>query len=229
MPRARPDGGADESAPRRAGLTSDPKQVVAQGYDAIADRYAAWAKEFETPATAWLERFLDLLPPRSDVLDLGCGRGTPFTRRLAALHRVTGVDLSGRQIALARAEVPEGTFICADVSTVDLPEAAFDGIVSLFMLGHVPRAEHAAVLRRMAGWLRPGGVALLTMGTSGGEEVDPDWLGAPMYFSSWPVERNRSLLQEAALEVLSERVIAHHEPGHGDVSFMWILARKPAA
>jgi hypothetical protein len=24
-----------------------------------------------------------------------------------------------------------------------------------------------------------------------------------------------------------DRVIPHHEPGHGDVSFMWLLARKP--
>jgi hypothetical protein len=31
----------------------------------------------------------------------------------------------------------------------------------------------------------------------------------------------------AGFELVEDRVIAHDEPGHGPVSFMWLLARKP--
>jgi hypothetical protein len=94
------------------------------------------------------------------------------------------------------------------------------------MLGHVPRDEQGPLLRRIAAWLRPGGLLLATMATSGTEAVDPDWLGAPMYFASHRPEENRALVRAAGLEILRDRVIPHHEPGHGDVSFMWLLAIK---
>lgn len=208
-------------------MSSDPKRIVAEGYDAISDRYFEWASSFHTPAMRWLDDLLERLEDGSDVLDLGCGRGVPFTRRLAERHRVVGVDISARQIDLARTLVPEAEFVHADATSVERPPESLDAVVSLFMLGHVPRDEQGALLRRIAGWLRPSGLLLTTMATSGTEEVDPDWLGAPMYFASHRPAENRALVTTTGLEILRDRIVPHHEPGHGDVSFMWLLARKP--
>jgi SAM-dependent methyltransferase len=206
---------------------SDPKQIVEAGYDAIADRYHDWASSFHTPAMRWLDDLLSRLEDGSEILDLGCGRGVPFTQRLTRLHRVTGVDISPRQVELARSLVPDAEFVQADATELERPPQSLDAVVSLFMLGHVPRAEQGPLLRRIAGWLRPGGFLLATMATGGTEEVDPDWLGAPMYFASHTPEENRELVRVAGLEIVRDRVIPHHEPGHGDVSFMWLLATKP--
>jgi SAM-dependent methyltransferase len=208
-------------------VSGDPKHIVEAGYDAIADRYQEWASSFHTPAMRWLDDLLARLEDGSDMLDLGCGRGVPFTQKLARRHRVTGVDISARQIELARSLVPEAEFVQADATAFRHPRRSLDAVVSLFMLGHVPRGEQGPLLRRIAGWLRPGGFLLTTMATSGTEEVDPDWLGAPMYFASHTPEENRILVRAAGLEILRDRIIPHHEPGHGDVSFMWVLARKP--
>jgi cyclopropane fatty-acyl-phospholipid synthase-like methyltransferase len=216
--------------PIEAGALNDgPKRIVADGYDAIADSYYEWASSFHTPAMRWLDELLDRLDDGSDVLDLGCGRGVPFTQKLARRHRVTGVDISPRQIGLARALVPEATFVAADATSLEQAPESLDAVVSLFMLGHVPPNEQGPLLKRIAGWLRSGGFLLATMATSGTEAVDPDWLGAPMYFASHRPEENRALLHAAGLEILRDRVMPHHEPGHGDVSFMWLLARKPEA
>jgi cyclopropane fatty-acyl-phospholipid synthase-like methyltransferase len=208
-------------------VSADFKQIVAEGYDAISDRYFEWASTFHTPAMRWLDDLLARLDDGSEVLDLGCGRGVPFTQKLARRHRVTGVDISPRQVELARSLVPEATFVAADATSLEQPPESLDAVVSLFMLGHVPREEQGPLLRRIAGWLRPGGLLLATMATGGTEEVDPDWLGAPMYFASHTPAQNRALVHAAGLELLRHRVIPHHEPGHGDVSFMWLLARKP--
>jgi hypothetical protein len=66
------------------------------------------------------------------------------------------------------------------------------------------------------------------MGTGGSvDEVEDDWLGAPMFFASFDPDTNRGLVDRAGFELVQDRVIAHDEPGHGPVSFMWLLARKP--
>jgi hypothetical protein len=99
--------------------------------------------------------------------------------------------------------------------------------MSLFMFGHIPRAEQAPLLARVQGWLRPGGWLLATMGTGGRDDVvEDDRLGAPMFFASFDAATNRVLLAEAGFEIVHDRVITHDEPGHGPVSFMWVLARR---
>jgi SAM-dependent methyltransferase len=212
---------------RSRSIADDPKRVVADGYDAIAERYAAWAASFESPTMRWVEKLLDLLEDGSDVLELGCGGGSPATLRLSERHRVLGVDISPRQIELARERVPNATFVCADATELELDPASFDAVVSLFMFGHVPRAEQAPLVGSLAGWLRAGGHLLATMGTAdANDEVDADWLGAPMFFASFDEAENGRLLAGAGLEPLEATVIPAEEPGHGLVSFMWILARK---
>ena len=90
----------------------------------------------------------------------------------------------------------------------------------------MPLYEQPELLRRATGWLRDGGLLLATFGAGErGEEVDEDWLGAPMYFASLGGESYLPLVRESGLEVLREEVVVQNEPGHGDVGFRWVLAR----
>ena len=176
----------------------------------------------------WVEKLLDLIEDGSDVLELGCGGGSPATQRLAGRHRVHGVDISTRQVELARERIPNATFERADATRMAFEPASFDAVVSLYMLGHVPRAEQTPLLGSIASWLRGGGHLLATMGTADADdEVDDDWLGAPMFFASFDEAVNRRLVEGAGFELIETKVIPIEEPGHGLVSFMWILARKP--
>src|SRR5262245_57735757 len=159
------------------------KRIVADGYDDIAQRYLAWSALNPSPERMrYLDRLLDMLPSGAEVLELGCGAGVPVTQALAERGRVTGVDISAEQILLAERYVPDATFIRADMAALDFPPGSFDAVVAFYALTHVPRDEHAALLRRIAGWLRPGGLLFATMGagdTPGA--VEPDWLGAAMF------------------------------------------------
>jgi len=178
----------------------------------------------------WVEKLLDLLDESSDLLELGCGGGSPATVRLAERNRLLGVDISPRQVERARERVPHASFECADATELTLEPGSFDAVVSLFMLGHVPRAELAPLLSSIASWLRKGGYLLATMGTADGDdEVDDDWLGAPMFFASFDEAANRRLLAAAGFELIEAVVIPVDEPGHGPVSFMWILGSVAAA
>jgi SAM-dependent methyltransferase len=213
---------------RRGGAPVDePKEIVRAGYDAIAGRYAAWSATFETPVGAWLAKFVERVPAGARVLELGCGGDNPATRVLAERYEYLGVDLSPVQIERSRAAMPGIRFEVGDATSVEREAATLDGVVSLFMLGHIPRAEQGLLLQRIAAWLRPGGWLLATMATAATEgEVDPDWLGAPMFFAAFDEATNLRLLREAGLDAAKARVVPYEEPGHGLVRFMWVLAQK---
>ena len=147
-----------------------PEELVRRGYDAIADRYAEWAGSFESPALRWVEKLEQRLPERSRVLDLGCGGGGPATQALAARQNVVGVDISERQLERARRLVPETRFLRADATEVAFEPESFDAVVSLFLLGHVPRAKQRPLLERVFGWLAPGGLLLATLGTANADD-----------------------------------------------------------
>jgi cyclopropane fatty-acyl-phospholipid synthase-like methyltransferase len=205
---------------------SDPKRLVARGYDQMALRYAAWKVE-GNPAMRFVRELDARLRPGSDVLELGCGRGVPVTRELAKRHRVTGVDISAAQIELARHHVPEASFIHADYTELEVAPRSVDAVVAILTLTHVPRGEHPELLSRIALWLRDGGFLLCSLGAGDTpDSVEADWLGVPMFISHYDAETNRRLVGDAGLEHVRDEVVAMEEEGHGEVRFLWVLAEK---
>jgi SAM-dependent methyltransferase len=206
----------------------DPKQIVAAGYDAMAERYLAWSDL--RPSAARL-RYLaladELIPAGADVLELGCGAGIPMTATLAAGRTLTGVDISAVQIELARANVRSATFLHADLTALDMPPASFDAVVAFYSLTHVPRAEHAALFGRIRSWLRPGGLFLASLGVEDApDDIEADWLGVDMFFSHFSARVNRRLIAEAGLLIERADVVAEPEDRH-DARFLWVVARAP--
>lgn len=203
----------------------DPKQVVEQGYDQVAHVYAGLEGENEWPRMRWLGKVLDQLRPGAAVLDLGCGSGDPADIEIAKLHKVTGVDISQVQIDLARQNVPNGTFLHGDTSTIEFAPAAFDAVVSFYTLEHIPRAEHATILRRICRWLRPGGLLLISMEAGEYDNVEGTWLGVPMFLSCYDPDTMVRLVEDAGF-VLVERAIEVQVEQGKEIPYLWLLARK---
>lgn len=205
----------------------DPKQVVERGYDRIAEPYLEWIHDSRVEERArYTSVLLDGLPAGAEVLDLGCGAGVPTTQALARRFKVTGVDISTRQIAFARQNVPEAQFIQADITQLDFTPASFDAVSAFYAIIHVPRQEQRKLLRDIASWLRPGGLLVATMGArSMKADYGEGFLGAPMYWSSFDGETNRRLVEEAGLHVISAREETAEEFGK-PVTFLWVIAQK---
>jgi SAM-dependent methyltransferase len=204
------------------------KRVVETGYDRVAERYLA-SKDAEDPTTlATLDELARELSPGAAVLDLGCGAGVPATRRLAQRFAVTGVDLSTRQLELARQHVPAANFLKADMTDLSFAPEAFAAVVAFHSIIHLPRAEHPALLGKIRRWLKPGGVFLATwaLGEWEGEENDWEGWGAPMRWSHHDGETSLELLRGAGFAI--ERAEARTTRGtRGDESWLWVFARKP--
>jgi SAM-dependent methyltransferase len=212
-----------------------PQDVVAAGYDAIAERFAAWqAGVVGDPRDRYVRELLARLPGRPDILEIGCGAGIEPTPTFARIGRLVGIDVSKAQIERARSAVPGAELIQADVTTAAFPPGSFDAVVALYVLTHVQASALPGLLERIAAWLRPGGLLLATLGTAPGDSVVDDWLGAPMFFSGHERETNERLVGAAGLEIVSSRIEELEEPesapgaGPATVAFHWLLAKKPA-
>jgi SAM-dependent methyltransferase len=206
----------------------DPTRIVQEGYDLLDGTYQDWvATMHDSPRRAFLGDVLERIPPGGDVLEVGCGPGTDAVA-LSAGRRYTGIDLSAVQLAHARALVPDGTFLQADVLEVQLPEASFDAVVALYVFGHIPAARTGELFARLHAWLRPGGWLCASFGSSDNPgEVERRWLGvADMYFSSLPPEQTDDLLRSAGFDIRSSETIEEVEPGEGPAAFRWVIARR---
>ena len=200
--------------------------VVGAGYDAMADTWESWSASVTgDPRRAWVEALVQLLPPDASVVELGCGGGTEETRELARVSRLLAIDISAEQLRRARERVPEATFVQGDVTTIELEPSSLDAVVALYVFNHVPRELLGGVFERIASWLRPGGHLLATLGAGDTEAWHGEWLGVPMFFSSFPPERNSELLRAAGLELVRDECVTIDEP-EGPVAFQWVLARR---
>jgi SAM-dependent methyltransferase len=206
--------------------SGDESDLVRRGYDALSYHYRSDDAE-DGQYAPWLAELGARLPASGSVLDLGCGCGVPVDRALAAAgYQVTGVDISEVQIERARRLVPAGTFIRADASTVTFPAASFDGVVCLFALVHMPLEAQPELLRRVAGWLRPGGWLLTVTGQCAWTGTEDNWLGGPatMWWSHAGADTYGAWLEQAGLRVTGQQFVPEGDNGH---ALFW--AQRPPA
>jgi|AntDeeMetagen134_2_1112570.scaffolds.fasta_scaffold02493_3 SAM-dependent methyltransferase len=205
-------------------LMTDRKDAIRRAYDAIADDYLA-ERSAEPPATALLDDFADRLPTGARVLDAGCGAGTPFTKRLTASLAVIGVDFSIEQVRRARENVPGAHFVQGDMTRLAFAADSFDAVCALYSLIHVPMDDHPRVVRELHRVLRPGGLALLSVGSEEWDGSNPDWLdtGVEMYWSFPDSETSIDHLTDAGFEMLERHTVKDELGG----AFPILLVKKP--
>ena len=128
-------------------------------YDARAPEYDEWyeslgrfdglEREHWDAELHELERVLASLPPKR-TLDVACGTGF-LTRHLRG--PVTGLDQSGRMLAIAAARMPDATFVEADAFPLPFSDASFERILTGHFYGHLEpdvRERFLADARRVA-------------------------------------------------------------------------------
>ncbi|CAE7662247.1 rebM [Symbiodinium microadriaticum] len=194
------------------------RKLVADGYNQCADAYLS-QHAVDDPDDMRLQAFRELfaeMPRGARILDAGCGAGVPVAKAVVEDPRdmsVTGVDISQRQIELAKKLVPSdrATFLCSDMASMDFEKESFDAVCAFFSVFHLPRRDHAAFFVRVASWLRPGGRFVFNLG-SGLEDgegecgLESDFLGATMVWSSYPREQTLELLQKAGFALEKEEL-----------------------
>jgi len=208
--------------------SADASAIVRAGYDALDDRYLqTLASDDSSPRSRYLNVVLSTLRPESRVLDLGCGPGHPVAATLAPRCRLIAIDLSYKQLGLARRHAPAALLVQADMTQLHLAPGTLQAVIAFYSLIHVPRERLREVLARVARWLTPGGLFVATMGAGDSPDyLEEGWLGVPMFFSHFDAPANLRVVADAGLRIEAADVIQEVEHDGREVSFLWVVARK---
>lgn len=173
----------------------------------LYERHAeAWVQDRLREATLyekdWLERFCALIPPRSSVLDCGCGAGEPIARHFSEQgYEVTGIDSSVTMVRTFQSRLPHQRALVRDMRTLSLGEA-FSGILAWDSFFHLSPTDQTQMFRTFRTHAAPGAALMFTSGTSHGEAVGL-LEGEPLYHASLDAAEYRWLLEHYGFGVVS--------------------------
>lgn len=198
---------------------SKDKDTVRKGYDKIAQRYMEVRKQFIN--NRYLENLNSRLKRGSIILDLGCGAGKPIDRFFVNRgHKIIGIDISTKQVKLAKRNVPEAKYLVKDISDLRRGDYQVDAVVSFYTILHIPRETHQELFYIISSFLPEGGLILVTMASSEWEGIE-DFYGVEMYWSHYGPEKNREIIERAGFEVILDEIDTR-----GGEKHQVILARK---
>nr|WP_294948522.1 class I SAM-dependent methyltransferase [uncultured Mucilaginibacter sp.] len=136
------------------------------------------ADAFDRSAKIYQDKFMDvseyaepfklfcdnIKPDNASILDIACGPGniTKYLLDRKPGYDVLGIDFSAKMLSLAQANNPTAKFRLLDCREIDKIEQKFDGITCGFCLPYLTRGEAVALIKNVAGLLKPGGVFYLS-------------------------------------------------------------------
>jgi ubiquinone/menaquinone biosynthesis C-methylase UbiE len=92
------------------------------------------------------------------LLDVGCGTGTTDQVLAPRVRRLHGVDVSEEMLIRAQQNVPEAQFSWYDGEKLPFDDGAFDIVVAICVLHHVPMSQRFKVVSEMVRVSRHEGV-----------------------------------------------------------------------
>jgi SAM-dependent methyltransferase len=151
------------------GISTTAKAIVGDGYVLAtgvngASRLALLDSVYGPDAQRIMTKIG--IPRGASIADLGCGTGNTtqwFARNVGPSGKVTAVDVSADQLAIARGNAEADghvniQFVKANAYDTGLPRDHFDLVHCRLLLCHLTRPLEA--LREMAAIARPGGIII---------------------------------------------------------------------
>jgi MPBQ/MSBQ methyltransferase len=149
-------------------------------YDALADRFDVnefyghsdfmnfgyWDDDTRDQKQAcenMMEQLLALIPNRSGtILDVACGKGasTAYLMKYYRPEMVTGINISEKQLQIARDRAPGCTFRVMDATDLDFPDGSIDNVLCVEAAFHFDTREK--FLKEVHRVLKPGGAVVLS-------------------------------------------------------------------
>ena len=195
-------------------------------YERLGEFYDAVMGDRSAAAEQVMELIRGAKPDAQRVLELGCGTGS-ILKRLQADYQVSGLDISGKMLSVARKKVPRSRLFRQDMVDFRI-DGRFDVILCVFdSINHLTRfSDWKRVFAGVRRHLSPGGCFIFDINTQRKLErhiAEPPWVhrfgrnlliidvtALPRGGSNWNIK---------VFEHLNGRRYALHEEDIVEVSF----------
>jgi SAM-dependent methyltransferase len=169
-------------------------------YERNAKTYVADRRDAGWDESAWLERFIALLPQDATILDIGCGCGEPIAGYFINRNfSVEGVDASQALISQCRERFPSQRWHVADMRDLALGRT-FQGLLAWDSFFHLPHDDQRRMFPIFRTHAASGAALMFTSGTSHGVAIG-SYHGEPLYHASLAPEEYRALLEANGFRV----------------------------
>ncbi|QQO07747.1 class I SAM-dependent methyltransferase [Breznakiella homolactica] len=171
---------------------------------------------------------IEKIPDNGEVLELACGPAQISAYIAGKIPvRITGVDLSGEMLKIARTVLPEGDFVQASI--VDYrTEKRFDTVILGFGLPYLKKEEVRQCIKNSAELLKGGGHIYISFMEGETEGFEKTSFGGDNEFYIRYHKKNdvTALLRENRLMLIRDFTLDYTEPDGSVTKDSILIARK---
>jgi SAM-dependent methyltransferase len=200
-------------------MTKDQMSDVSRDAERIIGLYDRNAQEWDEARSrglferAWLDRFIDLIPSRASILDIGCGSGEPLAGYfIRAGYDLVGIDSSPAMIAVCAARHPRNEWHVADMRTLSLGRT-FAGILAWDSFFHLTQDDQRRMFQIFREHAAPRAALMFTSGPSSGVAMGV-FAGEPLFHASLDPNEYRALLSAHGFETVAHVTEDEATGGH---------------
>lgn len=204
--------------------------MVRIGYNEAAEKLnkiVGIDRKEEKEQVKLLLEFSSRIPSNGRILDAGCGNGA-YSRILSKNFEVIGIDISEKQIEIAKQNAPKSKFICQDMTKLTFPDEHFNGILSYYAVIHVPREEQYELLKNFYRMLKVEGIVLISLHPMDDpESYNEDFFetSSRMFWSGFDKERNLKMIQDIGFKIIWSKLVQESSKW-GDNYHLFVMAEK---
>ena len=186
----------------------DERNDFEKQYDGLSEFYEGQNEEDDN-----LKNILQILEPKSKILDLGCGVGHDSNAFMAAGMDVIGIDFSSELIEKARELYPGVNIQAADFLRTDFGEIKFDLVWCKFVFHHIPYCLNDTFIETVKKILKPNGLFYLATMVAEQELdgwVKMDWetkkgnVATNTYWKAMTKEKMENLLKKHKFDIIEK-------------------------
>lgn len=205
----------------------DKSKLAVSTYEKIADIYT---KQYfnDLSDTPYIDKFLEKLPSKAKILDVGSGPGQFTKYMMDKGFEVVGIDFSKEMVATAKKMVSEGDFRYMDMRSLDLRKETFDAVLAAYSLIHIPSEHILETLRGFNRVLRPGGyIEIIAQKGEADKVIDEPFLPSEkMFFNFFTKERLVNFLVKAGFEIEYQLETDSEDPDSASDKVIYTIAKK---
>lgn len=178
------------------------ERIVSKWYDITGEKCLKFYRKSQNNEIIQLSKLVEKIAPKAEILDAGCGDGTPAAKFLSSKgYKVIGIDISKKLINKAQKNIPHAKFKRMSLYNINFQPKRFDAIISFFAILHLEKNKVNHVFKAFHKILKDGGYLFFSV-NQGKEEGYFEFFGKKVFFSAFSKKEIKEILRRNNFELV---------------------------